>query len=392
MLGGAVVASALAAGRAGLFGALAAPSGSYVDGLPGFRTGEVQTRRHRTFYIESGPRAGPLMIFLHGFPEIGVIWKAQMAYFAERGWRCIAPDMRGYGGSSAPTEVAAYTVREIATDMVELHDALGGAPAIWVGHDWGAPIAWTMASHHPERCRGVIGLSVPYLPRGHVLPQLVPLVDRQMYPVDRYPVGQWDYWLYYRESFALAQRDFETDTAGAIAALYRSGNPDAIDKPSVTATLREKGGWFGPAHQPPAIARDERILSQADYDLFVTTFRRTGFRSGIAWYLHDTANSDFAGEARDFGRLSLPVLFLHSEYDPVDETLRSRLAEPMRQDCTNLTEAKVASGHFIMLEQKEEVCRIMAEWLARLPKPNNEVRKAPSTDVGDPQAVARDRP
>ena len=127
ILGAATVASALVAGPTAATGAFAAPSTPIVDGLPGFRTGEVRTARHRTFYLESGPASGPLMIFLHGFPELGIIWKAQMAYFAARGWRCVAPDMRGYGGSSAPDEVAAYTVREISTDMVELHDALGGA-------------------------------------------------------------------------------------------------------------------------------------------------------------------------------------------------------------------------------------------------------------------------
>ncbi len=91
VLGGAAIASALVAGPAGAFGALVDPAASYVEGLPGFRTGEVQTPRHCTFYLESGPPSGPLMIFLHGFPELGLIWKAQMAYFAERGWRCVAP-------------------------------------------------------------------------------------------------------------------------------------------------------------------------------------------------------------------------------------------------------------------------------------------------------------
>ena len=132
-----------------------------VDGLAPFRTGEVRTERHRTAYLECGPVSGPPMIFLHGFPELAIVWKAQMTYFAAKGWRCVAPDMRGYGGSSAPTHVADYTVGEISTDMVELHQALGARPAVWVGHDWGAPIAWAMASNHPERCRGVVGLSVP---------------------------------------------------------------------------------------------------------------------------------------------------------------------------------------------------------------------------------------
>ena len=362
-LGGAAVAS-VAAVPVGAFGALPVPSMPYVDGLPGFRTGEVRTARHRTFYIESGPKSGPLMMFLHGFPELGIVWKGQMAHCTERGWRCVAPDMRGYGRSSAPAHVAAYTVREISTDMMRLHDALGGGPAIWVGHDWGAPIAWTMASHHPERCRGVVGLSVPYPPRGHVLPQLVPLVDRRLYPVDRFPVGQWDYWLYYRENFASARLDFETDTAGAIAAIYRSGTPDAVGVPSVTATLRRNGGWFGPTHQPPATARDAGLLSRSEFDYFVATFRRTGFRPGVAWYLNDRSNGDFAGEAKDFGRLSLPVLFLDGAYDPVDGTLGSRSAAPMRLDCADLTEARIASGHFLMLEKKVEVRAAIDGWLA----------------------------
>jgi len=357
---------------------------------PGFRSGTVQTPRHRTAYIESGPGAGPLMIFLHGFPELGIIWKAQMAYFAQAGWRCVAPDMRGYGGSSAPAETGAYTVQAISADMAELHDALGGGPAVWIGHDWGAPIAWTMASHHPERCRGVIGLSVTYLSRGHALPNLVPLVDRRIYPADRYPVGQWDYWLYYRESLELARRDFETDPAAAIATLYRSGIPDVVGKPSATASLRQNGGWFPPDHRAPVMDRDPRLLSQDDFDQFVTTFRRTGFRPGIAWYLNDAANIEFAGAARSFGRLDLPVLFIHGENDAVDETLRSRLAEPMRQDCANLTEAKVASGHFLMLEKKEEVCRIMADWLANTLKESDKVREFPIAEPGDDPAMTRE--
>ena len=210
-------------------------SSAGAESSTAFRSGEVRTERHRTAYLECGPASGMPMIFLHGFPELAIVWKAQMVYFAAKGWRCIAPDMRGYGGSSAPARVADYTVGEISTDMVELHQALGGKPAVWVGHDWGAPIAWAMASHHPERCRGIVALCVPYHPRGHALPNMVPLVDRRMYPVETYPVGQWDYWLYYRESFPLVRRDFERDVAGTINALFRSGKPGDVEKPSPTA-------------------------------------------------------------------------------------------------------------------------------------------------------------
>ena len=80
------------------------------------------------------------MIFLHGWPEVGLVWRAQVEAFATEGWHCIAPDMRGYGGSSAPSASEAYALKEIVDDMVELHDHLGASPAIWVGHDLGSPV------------------------------------------------------------------------------------------------------------------------------------------------------------------------------------------------------------------------------------------------------------
>ena len=83
-----------------------------------------------------------------------------------------------------------------------------------------------------------------------------------------------------------------------------------------------------------------------------------------AWYLNDTANLDFAARAKNFGRVSTPALFVHAEYDPVDETIRSRLAEPMRLDCTNLTEVKLPNGHFIMLERKVDLSEAIQRWLA----------------------------
>jgi pimeloyl-ACP methyl ester carboxylesterase len=81
------------------------------------------------------------------------MWRAQIEAFASEGWRCIAPDMRGYGGSSAPAAPEAYRLNEIFDDLVELHDHLGARPAIWVGHDWGSPVAGALAAHHGPRSR-----------------------------------------------------------------------------------------------------------------------------------------------------------------------------------------------------------------------------------------------
>ena len=306
------------------------------------------------------------MIFVHGWPELGLVWRKQIDRFAELGWHCVAPDMRGYGGSSVPTWTGAYAVRELVADMAELHDALGGTPAVWVGHDWGSPVAWAMAAHHPERCRGVASLCVPYLSRGMELPNIVPLVERSLYPVGRYPVGQWDYFLFYREHFALAARDFEADVEATMAVLYRAALPIAKRKPAFTASVRAKGGWFGDARRAPVVPRDESMLSREDFDALVAAFRATGFRGADAWYLNEAANLAFAAEAPDFGRISLPALFLHAARDVVCETIHSRLAEPMREDCTNLTEVTLDGGHELMLERPDEVNAALEAWVTTL--------------------------
>ena len=322
------------------------------------------TARHRTAWIEAGPEDGPLMIFIHGWPEIGLLWRGQIEHFAAAGWRCVAPDMRGYGSSSVPGNSAAYALRETVADMVELHDALGGEPAVWVGHDWGSPVVWGMASHHPDRCCAVVNLCVPHLARGFALPNLVPLVDRDLYPEDRYPVGQWDYWLLHREHFGRTVRVFEADVRSTFAASYRAASPALIGRPAPLADMRARGGWFGDARSAPSGARDETMMSDETFSVLVSAFERTGFAGADAWYLNDTDNIAFAAEAADFGRIGLPVLFLHAEWDPVCDTVHSRLADPMREDCANLTEVTIAGGHMLMLERVTEVNDAIAGWLA----------------------------
>ncbi|MET1071966.1 MAG: MFS transporter [Umezawaea sp.] len=188
----------------------------------------VSTPRQTTHYLERGPADGPLMIFLHGWPGIGLMWRAQVDAFAADGWRCVAPDLRGYGGSSAPAAHDAYAIEEVVADMAELHDHLGGEPAIWVGHDWGSIVVGAVAAHEPKRCRGAVLTSWAYFPGGNSLAALVPLVDRTIYPADRYPDGQWDYYRYYTTHFDAAVTDLDADQAATLASVYRPGDPAAI--------------------------------------------------------------------------------------------------------------------------------------------------------------------
>ena len=84
--------------------------------MTGLMSRSAATARHATQYLESGPSDGPLMIFVHGWPSIGLMWRAQMDAFATKGWHCIAPDLRGFGGSSAPQDKAAYAIEAVVRD------------------------------------------------------------------------------------------------------------------------------------------------------------------------------------------------------------------------------------------------------------------------------------
>ena len=123
-------------------------------------------------------------------------------------------------------------------------DALGAKKAIWVGHDWGSPVVWSIAQHHRDLCHGVANLCVPYQPEGFAVETIVPLADRTVYPADKFPAAQWDYQLFYRENFAAAQAGFEADVGATVRALFRSGDPSGKGKPAHTAFTRANGGWF----------------------------------------------------------------------------------------------------------------------------------------------------
>ena len=116
---------------------------------------------------------GPLVVLCHGFPESWYSWRHQLAALANAGFHAVAPDMRGYGRSDRPDAIDQYTLLHLVGDMVGVIDALGADQAVIAGHDWGAPVAWHAALLRPDRFRAVVGLSVPFRPRGPVAPTSV---------------------------------------------------------------------------------------------------------------------------------------------------------------------------------------------------------------------------
>ncbi len=325
----------------------------------------LRTARHTTFYLACGPADGLPIVFVHGWPELAISWRHQLRCFGALGFRAIAPDMRGYGRSGAPRELAAYSLEEIVQDMVELLDSLGAPAAVWVGHDLGAPVVWGLASHHAARCLGVAALCVPYLPQGMAPANLMPLIDRTLYPADIFPAGPWDYQLHYEESFDKACAELDAHPVNSVKALFRRGDPAAIGKPAPTSAHRRRGGWFGKAGQAPDVPRDDAVLGEKELHQYASALARNGFYGPNAWYMNAQRNIDYASRAEASGHLSMPVLFFHAQYDPICETSSSRLAEPMRAACDRLEEISIACGHWMAQEQPQRVNAGLARWLAQ---------------------------
>jgi pimeloyl-ACP methyl ester carboxylesterase len=324
----------------------------------------VKTERHKTFFLASGAEDAPVIVFVHGWPELSISWRHQLPCFGGLGFRAVAPDMRGYGRSSVYSRHEDYALEHIVKDMLELLDALGREKAVWVGHDWGSPVVWSLASHHPDRCFGVANLCVPYFAKGFAPRTLVPYVDRSVYPEAQYPVGQWDYQLFYEESFDKASAALEADVRNTVKALFRKGSPSGKGKPSRTAQVRRDGGWFGGTGRAPDVPLDSDVLTEEDFHKYAAALESNGFFGPDSWYMNAERNLQYATKAANDGKLLLPVLFLHGEYDYTCETVASRLADPMRQDCRNLTEVIVPSGHWMAQEKPRAVNAALAKWLA----------------------------
>ncbi len=174
---------------------------------------------------------------------------------------------------------------------------------------------------------------------------------------------------FYEENFPKAQMAFEANVANTVKAIFRAGSSSGKGKPARTALVRRDGGWFGGLGQAPDVSVDRNLLSEEDLHKYIGALERNGFFGPDSWYMNHARNVEFASRAKNGGKLKLPVLFLHAEYDYTCQTVTSRLAEPMRQDCVDLTEVVVRSGHWMAQEKPTAVNAALAKWLAtKLPE------------------------
>jgi pimeloyl-ACP methyl ester carboxylesterase len=259
----------------------------------------VETNGIRLHIAEQG--SGPLVILCHGFPESWYSWRHQLPALANAGFHAVAPDMRGYGRTDRPAAIEQYTILHLVGDVIGLMDALGVETAVVVGHDWGAPVAWNTALMRPDRVRGVVGLSVPYLPRG----PRSPLVDL------RAALGEDFYMVYFQEP-GVAETELERDPRGTLRRLLYSASGDAPLREG-QAVGRAAGGVLAHSIDPETLPA---WLGEADLDVYAADFERSGFGGGLNWYRNLDRNWELTAPWHG-ARVAPPALFIRGDRDLV---------------------------------------------------------------------------
>lgn len=325
----------------------------------------VKSERTITTYLEAGPPDGPLIVMVHGYPDLATSWRHQMHLLASMGFRAVAPNMRGYAGSSVPDKVEGYAIEESVADLIELIDALGADRAVWVGHDCGAAAVWGLATHHPDRCLGVAGLCVPYLPQGFTLETVAALANRDVYPADRFPWGQWGYWGYQVQHPADSDAQLDSDPESAIKMIFQRTSPASFGTNSGGDVIGAPHGWSPILEYMKSQPISSTVLSEEGYWAYVASVRRNGFGAINNYYRNGRRNAAYAATAVNEGRIDMPVLFIHAKYDRSCVTIGAPLADPMRAACPDLMEAVVEAGHWVQQEKPMDVNASLVEWLAR---------------------------
>ena len=323
---------------------------SMPDGIDAIAHRMVHVNGIDVHIAEAGE--GPLVLLLHGFPELWYSFRHQIVPLARAGYHVVAPDLRGYGGSDAPAEVEQYTLLHIGGDVVGLIEALGGAPCVLVGQDWGSPAATATALFRPDLVRGIVLLSTPYTPRGDV-DFLTDLTQR---------LGPDNYQVFFQEP-GVAEAVLEADVRSTVVGSLIGVSGDA---PQVHTTTGIDPDAPLPVLTPGALPA---WLAEADVDVYCAAFTRTGYRGALNWYRNHRANWELMAPWH-LAPVTAPSMFVGGERDPVLNWpgFRQLVDELGDRFMPNLTDTVIlpGCGHWLPQERPAEVTRLLERFLADL--------------------------
>jgi epoxide hydrolase A/B len=299
--------------------------------------------------VEAGERSAPLVVLAHGFPELAYSWRHQIPALAAAGYHVLAPDQRGYGGSSRPDDIAAYNVADLSADVIGLLDDVGAERAVLIGHDWGAPVVWGSAQLHPDRVAAVVGLSVPPVPRAQVPPT----------QAFRLLFGDNFFYMLYFQEPGVADAELSADPGRTLRRMF--GSLSASGNPADAMRMIAPGsqGFIERLPEPDGLPS---WISPDELDHYVVEFSRTGFTGGLNWYRNLDRNWELMADP-PAATIAAPSLFIAGTNDPVGSFMRrDRTAEvvtgPYREVMIE------GAGHWLQQECPEQVNEVVLDFLS----------------------------
>lgn len=299
--------------------------------------------------------SGTAVVLCHGFPGLGYSYRHQSAALAEAGFRAIALDMPGYGGTTRPDAIDEYTNDAVAARMIALLDALGIDKAVFVGHDFGAPAAWTTALRYPDRVAGLVSLAVPYAPdRFPARPSTIYAAMARKHFLH----------IHYFQEPGVAERELDAQPREFLQRLFHALSGayrylDVWDHPS------EGNGYLDVLPEAPALPWS--WLTEEDFDVYVKTFTATGFTGGLSWYRAYDANWE-RNEDLDGAHINVPTLFVAGAEDPVIAMSGPKALDRMKDTVPDLRGVHLlgGAGHFVQQERAAEVNELLISFLRSL--------------------------
>jgi pimeloyl-ACP methyl ester carboxylesterase len=297
---------------------------------------------------------GPLVLLCHGWPESWYSWRHQLKALAEAGYCAVAPDMRGYGQTDKPEAIDQYTLFHLTGDMVGVVDALGYDECVVIGHDWGAPVAWHSALFRPDKFRAVVGLSVPFRPRGDVRPtSAMPQTDSAIF-----------YQLYFQNP-GVAEAELEKDVRHSLRTTLFGGATSPEGDATSVGMIPRVGGWLA-SRTAPAVPPS--WITEADIDFYEGEFRKSGFRGGLNWYRNIDRNWELLAPWSG-AKVSVPALYIAGERDLVVRFRgMDKLIPNLNQFVPQLRGTSIlpGCGHWTQQERPQEVNSAVIKFLSEL--------------------------
>ena len=252
---------------------------------------------------EAGEPGAPLVILVHGFPDLAYCWRDQIPALADAGYHVLAHDQRGYGGSSQPDAVEAYDITALTGDVVALIDDVGAERAAVVGHDVGAVVAWSLPLLHPDRVVAAAGLSVPPIPR--------PLVPPTQ--AFRNIFGDNFFYMLYFQQPGVADAELARDPHRTMRLILGGMRPPADEADALRMLAPGPAGFLDRMTEPERLPE---WLTPEVLDHYVEEYRRTGFTGALNWYRNLDRNWHILAHP-SAAKITVPGLFIGGAADPV---------------------------------------------------------------------------